>query len=199
MNGNKFKFKKSIVLIGMAGAGKSTVGKILSKKLGYEFIDGDKFIENQEGVKLQNIINQKGEEYFLKIEEEVLMKLAPLERRIISPGGSVVYSEKLMDFFKNNALVIWLDVPFFAIQKRISKRVDRGVIFRGKKTLKEVFYDRRNLYRKYADLRIDCRKISSFVVVKIILNKIFGRTAGNRTRSSRTRSVHTTGILQSEN
>lgn len=160
-------------MIGMAGAGKSTAGKILAKKLGYEFIDGDKFIEDQEKMKLQDIIDFKGEDYFLKIEEDLLMRLAPLDKKIISPGGSVVYSDKLIDFFKKNALIVWLDAPFFVIQKRVARRSDRGVVFRGKKTLKEVFYERRNLYRKYSDMRIDCRKISSFAVAKIIFGKIY--------------------------
>ncbi|KKQ58925.1 MAG: Shikimate kinase [Parcubacteria group bacterium GW2011_GWC1_38_17] len=174
MHKNKFnlKNKKGIVLIGMAGAGKSTVGKILAKKLGFEFIDGDKLIEDCEKMKIQDIINIKGEYYFSEIEENLLMRLAPMNKKIISPGGSIVYSKKLMDFFRKNFFVIWLDVPFFIIEKRVARKSDRKIIFRGKKTLKEVFYDRRDLYKKYFDVRIDCRRLPSSAVIKVILEKI---------------------------
>lgn len=169
--------KNGIVLIGMAGAGKSAVGKILAKKLGFGFIDGDKYIEQKERMKLCEIINQKGEDYFLDIEEKLLMELFPIEHKIISPGGSVVYSDKLMRAFKKNAFVVLLEVPFHTIQKRISKRWDRGggVIRRGRRSLRAVFQERKVLYEKYADLKINCQGKD--------LNEIINQITNSRTIS----------------
>lgn len=170
--------KNGIVLIGMAGAGKSAVGKVLAKKLGFGFVDGDKYIEQKERMKLCEIINQKGEDYFLNIEEKLLMELFPIERKIISPGGSVVYSDKLMQEFKKNAFVVLLEVPFHTIQKRISKRWDRGggIIHRGHRSLRAVFRERKILYEKYADLKINCRdKDLGGIVEQIIDSRIISR------------------------
>lgn len=164
--------KNGIVLIGMAGAGKSAVGKVLAKKLGFGFIDGDKYIEQKKRMKLCEIINQKGEDYFLNIEEKLLMELFPIERKLISPGGSVVYSDKLMQAFKKNAFVVLLEVPFHTIQKRISKRWDRGggIIHRGHRSLWAVFRERKILYEKYADLKINCQDRDLDGIVEQITN-----------------------------
>ncbi len=164
--------KKGIVLIGMAGAGKSTVGKVLAKKLGFEFVDGDKYIEQKEQMKLCEIISQKGENYFLNIEEKSLMELLPIERKIISPGGSAVYSDRLMQTFKKNSLVVLLEVPFYMIQKRISKRWDRGggIVHRGHQSLRAVFQERKRLYKKYADLKINCQGKDLNGIVDQIIN-----------------------------
>lgn len=109
--------RKSITLIGMSGAGKSYWGKKLAEKIGYRFLDVDAAIEDKLGSKLQEIIDDKGEREFLKIEEQAILSLGDLNGYVISPGGSVVYSGKAMAFLKKISKVIFLDCPFGEIKK----------------------------------------------------------------------------------
>ncbi len=157
----------------MAGAGKSVIGKELAKELCYRFIDTDELIETQFSLKLQEIIDQWGEERFLEIEEQTILKLDKLDRSVISPGGSVIYSEKTMTFLKQHSVVIFLDAPLENIEKRIPNLSTRGIIGLKKKNLTGLFYERLSLYKKYADQTIEMSdNFSVDTVIKEIIRNI---------------------------
>ncbi len=167
---------RNITLIGMAGAGKSAIGKKLAKELCYRFIDTDELIEKEFNLKLQEIIDQWSEERFLEIEEETILRLDKLDRSVISPGGSAIYSEKAMEFLKTNSVVIFLDAPLENIEKRIPDLSTRGIIGLKKKNLEGLFNERLSLYKKYADQTIEISEGSSIdTVLKEIIQKISRR------------------------
>lgn len=143
----------NITLIGMAGAGKSVVGKVLARRLFFDFIDTDKIIEKKRGKKLQQIINEAGEEKFLRIEEKMIIGLKLVDRCVIATGGSAVYSKKAMAFLAKRSLIVFLDAPIAAISKRIPDKDTRGII-NLKKGLRLLYKERLSLYKHYADLKI---------------------------------------------
>lgn len=146
--------KNNIVLIGMAGCGKSTVGVLLAKTLGYEFIDTDLVIQKNEGRLLQEIIDTDGIEYFGKAEENAICGLNT-ENAVIATGGSAVYSEKAMKHLKSNGICVWLKLPFEEIERRINNIATRGIVMAPGATLYDVFSARQPLYEKYADITAD--------------------------------------------
>ena len=145
----------NITLIGMAGVGKSALGEELAKRLNYKFLDIDELIEEKTKLKLQEIIDSSGEDEFLKIEEKAVLALGELDRCVISPGGSVVYSKAAMGFLKKNSIVVFLDAPFESINARITNRAIRGIVGLKRKNLKAIFEERLPLYKKYADITIE--------------------------------------------
>ena len=166
----------NMTLIGMAGAGKSLMGKSLAARLGYRFIDPDEIIEDKMSLKLQEIIDRFGEESFLDIEAQTILDLAPIDHAVISPGGSVVYSGKAMRFLKENSTVIFLDAPLESIEKHIPDQARRGIIGLKKKDLKTLFQERRSLYQKYADITVKLTEDPNVgAVVEEILRKVFQR------------------------
>ena len=164
---------RNITLIGMAGVGKSVIGKELAKALLYTFIDIDEIIEKKFNLKLQEIIDQWGEERFLEIEEQTILKLGKLDHSVISPGGSVIYSEEAMKFLKNNSVVVFLNAPLENIEKRIPDQLTRGIIGLKTKNLKRLFNERLSLYKKYADQTIEISENFHIdTVVEEIIQKI---------------------------
>lgn len=147
--------KKNIILIGMAGAGKSTLGVLLAKALGMDFLDSDIVIQKTDGRKLQEILDQDGMDAFLQIEEDVLCAIN-VENTVIATGGSAVYSEAAMNHLKQNGAAVYLDVPFAELQKRLTNIKTRGIAIRPGKTLEDVFRERLVLYDRYADITVDC-------------------------------------------
>ncbi|MFW6271319.1 MAG: shikimate kinase [Bacillota bacterium] len=145
----------NIVLIGMSGAGKSTLGVLLAKALGIDFIDTDIIIQKSENSLLQEIIDNKGIEEFLKIEEKILSNLE-IDNAVIATGGSAVYSEKAMNSLKKKGQIVYLHVPFVEIKRRLDNIKTRGIVMREGKSLNDVFEERMPLYQKYADKTIDC-------------------------------------------
>ncbi len=145
--------KKNIVFIGMPASGKSTVGVIVAKELGYSFIDTDLLIQKQEGCLLKDIIAKKGVDGFLEVENQVNRDVVA-ERAIISPGGSVVYCEEAMEHFKEIATIIYLKIGFEQIQRRLRNIKNRGVVLREGQTLKMLYDERAELFEKYADITI---------------------------------------------
>ena len=119
--------KKNLVLVGMPGSGKSTIGILLAKSIKYPFIDTDTFIQSREGKYLQDIIDARGLETFLKIEEKRLLSLN-LSQYVIATGGSAIYSEKTMKKMKSNGTILFLDVSFELIRKRINNLYTRGIV-----------------------------------------------------------------------
>ena len=146
--------KKNIVLIGMPGVGKSTVGVILAKVLGYQFVDADLVIQKEEGKLLHEIIEEVGTEGFIAIENRVNSTIEA-ERSIIATGGSVVYGAEAMEHLKEIGTVIYLSLPYEALQKRLSDIKGRGVVVKEGQTLRELYEERIPLYEKYADFTVD--------------------------------------------
>ena len=147
----------NITLIGMAGAGKSTIGKALAKRLNYAFIDVDSLITQKTGLPLQVLIDKQGDSALVRFEEEAILGLEQIDNCIISPGGSVVYSEKSMKHLKEISKVIFLDAPFRSIVRRIPNARKRGIVGLRDRSLKELFEERLILYNKYADFSIKVR------------------------------------------
>jgi shikimate kinase len=141
----------NVILIGMPGSGKSTLGVVLAKKLGMSFIDSDLVIQEQFGTTLEELISENGDAGFIKLENDVNLGIN-VENTIIATGGSAVYGDEAMQHFKENGLVIFLDVPVDEIQERIGSLKERGVVSNGKHNVEEIFADRDRLYRKYADI-----------------------------------------------
>lgn len=141
---------KNIIFIGMPASGKSTVGVVVAKRLGYEFIDTDLLIQKQEKKLLKDIIAEVGNEGFLEIENQVNRDINP-EYAVISPGGSVVYCQEAMEHFKEIGTIIYLKVSFETINRRISNAKNRGVVLKAGQTLRDLYDERTTLFEKYAD------------------------------------------------
>ena len=145
--------KDNIVLIGMPGGGKSTVGVILAKVLGYQFIDADLVIQEQEKRLLCEIIAEEGTEGFIQVENRVNATLEA-QHAIIATGGSVVYGKEAMEHLQEIGTVIYLEVAYPELEKRLEDIKGRGVVLRDGQTLYDLYLERTPLYEKYADIRI---------------------------------------------
>lgn len=141
---------KNIIFIGMPASGKSTVGVVVAKRLGYEFIDTDLLIQKQEKKLLKEIIAEVGNGGFLEIENQVNRDVNP-EKAVISPGGSVVYCKEAMEHFKEIGTIVYLKVSYETINQRISNAKNRGVVLKEGQTLKDLYDERTALFEKYAD------------------------------------------------
>lgn len=144
---------KNIVLIGMPAVGKSTVGVVVAKRLGYEFVDTDLLIQKQEKRLLKEIIAQEGNDGFLAIENQVNRDL-DVENAVIAPGGSVVYCEEAMEHYKKTGTVVYLKVSYETINRRMQNAKSRGVVLKEGQTLKDLYEERVCLFEKYADYTI---------------------------------------------
>ena len=140
----------NIVLIGMPTCGKSTVGVVVAKMLGLAFVDTDILIQNREGKKLKDIIDEKGNDGFEKVESEVIENIS-VENTVIATGGSAVYSPKAMARLKEIARVVYLAVDIEEIEKRMTDMRNRGVVFKKGQGVRELYLEREPLYEKYAD------------------------------------------------
>jgi len=146
--------KTNIVLIGMPGVGKSTVGVILAKVLGYQFVDSDLVIQQEEGKLLKEIIAEVGPLGFIEVENRINAGLM-VEHSVVATGGSVVYGKEAMEHLKSIGVVVYLSLPYEEISKRLSDIKGRGVVLRDGQTLKDLYDERTLLYEKYADVQID--------------------------------------------
>ncbi len=138
----------------MPGVGKSTAGVILAKILGYQFIDADLLIQKSQGKKLKEIIEEKGVDGFLEIENAVCKSLCP-EKTIIATGGSAVYGKEAMEHFKEIATVIYLKLEYPYLARRLGNLKQRGVVLRRGQSLKDLYVERAPLYEQYADIVVD--------------------------------------------
>ena len=166
MQANKSS-KRSISLIGMAGAGKSTISNELAKIIDYEIIDSDFFIEKEYGQSLQNILDNKGYLKLREIEEDILLKIN-FNKIILSTGGSAIYSNKAMNYLMDNSTVFFLDVPFDQIIERVKNFSARGFAKSPNQSLQEAFVEREFLYKKYSHHIVDNSSDINACVVKIL-------------------------------
>ncbi len=144
----------SVILIGMPSSGKSTLGVLLAKNLGYEFIDSDLVIQKREGKRLHKIISEKGVDAFLEIEDAANLSIESRDA-VIATGGSVVYCERAMEHLKTLGRVVYLQIPYEVMARRLGDFSHRGVVVRSGSTLLDMYLERVPLYEKYADITVD--------------------------------------------
>ena len=144
---------KKNVFIGMPASGKSTVGVVVAKRLGYKFVDTDLVIQEVEKRLLKEIIAEEGNEGFLRIEDRVNAEIQE-ERAVISPGGSVVYCENAMRHYKETGMIVYLHTSYETINNRLHNAKNRGVVLKDGQTLKDLYEERTALFERYADLTI---------------------------------------------
>ncbi|MBQ8752217.1 MAG: shikimate kinase [Clostridia bacterium] len=141
----------NIILIGMPGSGKSTVGVILAKLLGYSFIDADLLIQQREGKKLYEILRDDGPDYFAKVENEVNASI-DTHKTVIATGGSVVYGKEAMAHFKEIGTVVYLQVTLSELLRRLGNYATRGILMKEGETFTDLYNQRVPLYEQYADV-----------------------------------------------
>jgi shikimate kinase len=146
---------RNIVLIGMPGVGKSTVGVLLAKALGRYFLDTDVFIQAIQGRSLQSMIDRHGLAWFLEAEEDYILCLDETNA-VIATGGSVVYSEQAMRHLGAHGVIVHLDLPVEKIEQRLENLPTRGVVMEKGQTIRSLYDQRQPLYRRYAQITIDC-------------------------------------------
>lgn len=146
--------KNNITLIGMPGAGKSTVGVLLAKRLGYSFVDVDIIIQEKEHRLLKEIIADEGMDGFLEVENRINAGVTA-ERSVIAPGGSVIYGKEAMEHLKEIGLVIYLRISYEDLKERLGDLQDRGVALKDGMTLRDLYDERVVYYEKYADITVD--------------------------------------------
>lgn len=159
----------NIILIGMPAVGKSTIGVLLAKTLILSFTDTDLLIQEKYKKSLCDIINDNGTKAFLNIEEDVILN-SDFHNSVIATGGSAVYGENAMKKLKASGKVIYLDLSLEEIRKRIGDIKSRGVVLTKGTTLEDIFNDRKALYEKYADIKIDCNNLTAEECVEKIIS-----------------------------
>ncbi len=164
---------KNIILIGMPGAGKSTVGVILAKTLGMTFVDTDIAIQERAGRLLQEIIDTEGPDVFLKIEEETILSLS-CRNSVIATGGSVVFSRKAMDSLKKKGVAVYLKISCEEMVRRLSNITTRGIVLIAGQSLPDMYRQRVPLYEEYADITIDCEDEDFEEVVGRVIRELKG-------------------------
>lgn len=163
--------KNNIVLIGMPGVGKSTIGVVLAKILAYHFLDSDLVIQEREGKRLHQIISEKGTEGFLEIENNVNASLNA-DRTIIATGGSVIYGKEAMEHLKEIGKVVYLKADYQTIQNRLGNLKKRGVALKKGQTLKDLYDERTKLYELYADITVDEKGLGTEETIDAVLRAL---------------------------
>lgn len=146
--------KKNVVLIGMPGAGKSTIGVILAKVMGYRFVDSDLVIQEEEHRLLKDIIAEDGVEEFVKIENRINASL-DVDKSVIATGGSVIYGAEAMEHLREIGTVVYIRLRYEEIRARLGDLSQRGVVLREGQTLLDLYNERCPLYEKYAHIAVD--------------------------------------------
>lgn len=162
--------KTNIILTGLPGSGKSTIGVILAKELCKDFIDTDVIIQSSEKTTLQQIIDTRGLEEFLTVEENHICALE-VEDTVIAPGGSVIFSEEAMNHLKKNGVAVFLDLPLDIIAGRIDIYT-RGIVKEPWESLDDVRRKREPMYLKWADIVIECGHLNQLEIMKLITDRL---------------------------
>lgn len=155
--------RRGIALIGMPGAGKSTVGALLAQRLGLVFIDTDALIEVRAGVSLQQIVDSRGASVLREIEETVLLELAA-EDAVVATGGSAVYSEAGMAQLRRWAVIVYLEVAPDELRRRLGNFATRGIARQAGQSFSDLYEERRGLYERYAELRVEATTLSAAAI-----------------------------------
>lgn len=163
--------KHNIVLIGMPGSGKSTCGVLAAKALLKNFFDTDLLLQGIEEKRLQDIIDSDGIEYFLNAEEKAILSLN-INATVVATGGSVIYSDKAMQHLKKNSTIIYLHLKYDTMVNRINNISTRGVVLKNGSTLKDMYKERLPLYKKYADVILECDGNTVEQTVEAIVNAV---------------------------
>jgi shikimate kinase len=163
----------NVVLIGMPGVGKSTVGVLLAKVMAREFIDTDVCLQGCTQRRLQEIIDTQGLAAFRAIEERHILTLE-CRHHVIATGGSVVYSAPAMDHLKAGGVVVFLDLPVTVLAGRLRNLGTRGVVMEAGQSLESLYAERLPLYRRYADVTLDCRGLTHEGVVDAVVRALGG-------------------------
>ncbi len=163
--------KTNIVLIGMAGSGKSSVGGDLARLLGLDFVDVDMLIEANQHTPLQDLLNDLGAQGFRKLEEKALLSMQ-YENHIIATGGSAIYSDAGITHLKRSAVVVLLDVALPILEKRVGDFSMRGLVKTEDQTFAQLFAERSPLYQKHADLVISCGERSVASICQLIRDQL---------------------------
>ncbi len=160
-----------MILIGMPGAGKSTVGVVLAKRLGYAFLDADLLIQDREGKLLHEIIADKGVEGFWRIEEEVNAAVEA-RRTVIATGGSVIYGVRAMEHYRRIGTIVYLKLSLQETAGRLGDLEERGVTLRHGQDLAGLYAERIPMYERYADLTMDCEGLSIREIVTAVAQMV---------------------------
>lgn len=166
------KMKENLALIGMPAVGKSTVGVLLAKKLGFAFQDTDILIQTKERMTLARIIEAKGLQAFLDIEARHLKSLN-CSRQVIATGGSVIYREAAMAHLAEIATIVYLAVDLEVLMTRLSDLVARGVAIDPGRGVDDLYKERTPLYDTFCDIKIDCGKMTPAQVVTAVSEAVF--------------------------
>ncbi len=161
----------NIILNGMPGVGKSTVGQLLAKRLGLAFLDTDVFIQDRMRKSLQALIRKYGASGFCQLEEKHILSLN-VSSHVIAPGGSVVYKERAMQHLRANGTVVYLDLSVQQLKKRLEDVHARGVVIAEGQTIEGLFSERRPLYLKYADHTIRTDNLTADQIVEFVVAKV---------------------------
>ena len=165
---------KNIVLLGMMGSGKSTIGYLLSKNINFNFLDVDKFIEKETGLKIYDIFQKKGESYFRNLEEKITLKLLKSNEKIISLGGGGFLNKNIRKEILENHISFWLNWKSSTIISRISKSKKRPIAFNSSENnLKRVINERTSFYSE-AKFKINCETLTKNMIVKNII-ELYGK------------------------
>lgn len=162
---------KNIILVGMPSCGKSTVGVVLAKTLNKDFVDTDLLIQRREKKTLQEIINTEGNEYFHKVEEEVLLSFDE-EDYVVATGGSAIYFDRAIEHFKEKGTVVYIRVSLDTVLERLNNIKTRGVTLEKGQTLEDLYNMRIPLYEKHADVIIDADNCTVEETIEKIIEKI---------------------------
>lgn len=146
--------KNNIVMIGMPASGKSTIGVLLAKRLGYAFVDVDLVIQEQQGKLLKEIIAERGLDGFMTVEEDTNAGLE-VKKSVIAPGGSVIYGPKAMEHLREIGTIVYLKIEYEDLEARLGNLKDRGVVLKDGMTLRDLYAERVPYYERYADVTVD--------------------------------------------
>jgi shikimate kinase len=164
----------NIILIGMPGAGKSTVGVLLAKRLGYQFIDTDLLLQTRHHCRLQEIIAREGLAAFKQIEEDVLCSLAT-SHSVVATGGSAVYSERAMAHLMQLGQLVFIDIPLDELLTRVNDMDSRGLVIGPEETYQHLYFERQPLYKKYAEVSVAGGGLTVEAVAAAIEQQVCGQ------------------------
>lgn len=162
---------KNIVLVGMPSAGKSTIGIILAKVLGYQFLDSDLLIQEQEKELLKDIIDKRGIDGFLAIENQINREI-DTDHTVIATGGSVIYGKEAMEHLQETGVIVYIKLTLQTISERLGNIKQRGVVLRKGQTLKMLYEERCPLYEKYAHIIVDGENLNTEELMENIKNAL---------------------------